>query len=62
MLMATIIKNCISFGFAYVANDWFMAQGFLTPFLILTGIAIFLLLVPSVAMVSVARIVDAVAS
>ena len=59
--MATIIKNCLAFGFAYVANDWFMVQGFQTPFLILTGIALFLLLIPSVAMVSLTRIMYALA-
>lgn len=55
MLMSTIIKNTASFGFAYFANDWFMTQGFEKPFFILMGVALFLLLIPSVAMVCVSK-------
>lgn len=52
MLIGTVLKNCMSFGFAYVSNPWFTAQEFQTPFLILAGVALFLLFVPSTIMVS----------
>ncbi|KAJ9645431.1 hypothetical protein H2204_001010 [Knufia peltigerae] len=50
MLVATILKNVLSFGFAQFTSSWIASQHLRTPFLILMGVALFLGIGPSMLM------------
>lgn len=47
MLVATILKNVLSFGFAQFTSSWIASQHLRTPFLILMGVGVFLGIGPS---------------